>query len=64
MREIIERTPTAMAPVAFESWSIVVIAPGTEVLALAAGTLEQAIFPPQSTNIVLAGISTEELVDI
>lgn len=49
--EVIEGTPTAVTPVAFQPWRIVLRAPGTDVVALATGTLERAIFPPQGTEL-------------
>src|SRR5882724_242787 len=55
VRERSERTPTAGAPVAVESWAIVGIAPGTEVWALATGTWERALLPPQRATRGLAG---------
>jgi hypothetical protein len=36
--EIVEGAPTAVAPVTFDSWPVVVIAPETDLLALAPGT--------------------------
>jgi hypothetical protein len=62
VREVIEGAPTAVAPVAFQPWPIMVSAPGTEVVAVTAGTLERAIFPPEHMEIGLAGIGIEELV--
>jgi hypothetical protein len=59
VREVIEGAPTAVALVAFQPWPIMVIAPGTEVVAV---TLERAIFPPEHMEISLAGIGIEELV--
>ena len=60
--EVIEGAPTAVAPVAFQPWPMVVHAPGTDVVALATGTLEGTIFPPQGTEGGLARFSAEELV--
>jgi hypothetical protein len=62
VREVIGGAPTAVAPVAFQPWPIMVSAPGTEVVAVTAGTLERAIFPPEHMEIGLAGIGIEELV--
>ncbi len=60
--EVVEGAPTAIAPVTFQPWPIVVRAPGTDVLALATGTLERAISPAQRMDVDLALFGTEELV--
>jgi hypothetical protein len=39
-----------------------VIAPRIDVVAMATGTLQRAIFPPQRMDVGLAGVSTEKLV--
>jgi hypothetical protein len=62
--EVIEGTPTAMAPIAFQPGPVVVMAPGTDVVALATGTLERTIFPPKRMEIGVAGVSVEEFVKI
>jgi hypothetical protein len=62
--EVIEGAPTAVAPVTFQPWPIVVRAPRTNVWALAPGTVERAIFPPQRLDVGLTLCGTEELVDI
>ncbi len=64
VREVVEGAPTAVAPVTFQSWSIVVRAPGPNVVALTPGTVEQTIFPPQCMHIRLTLIGVEELMDI
>jgi hypothetical protein len=46
---------------AFQSGLVVVRAPGTDVVALTAGTLEWAIFPPQRMDIGLTRCGVEEL---
>jgi hypothetical protein len=61
--EVVEGAPTAVAPVAFDPWPIVVCAPRTDVLALAPGTLEWTIFPPKRMDIGVAGVGVEELVE-
>jgi hypothetical protein len=62
VREVIEGAPTAVAPVAFQPWPIMIGPPGPNVVALAPGTVERAIFPPEHMEIGLAGIGIEELV--
>jgi hypothetical protein len=62
--EVVEGAPTAVAPVAFDPWPVVVIAPRTDVLTLATGTLEQAICPPKRMEIGVAGIDVEALVEM
>src|SRR4029434_3372151 len=47
--------------VAVQSRLVVVRAPGTDVVALTAGTLEWAIFPPQRMNIRLTRFSVKEM---
>jgi hypothetical protein len=51
-----------MAPVAFASRPVVVIAPRTDVVAVTTGTLEWTIFPPERMDLGLAVFGTEELV--
>src|SRR5215468_5256185 len=65
-REVIEGALAALlfAAVAFQSRLVVVRAPGTDVVALTAGTLEWAIFPPQRMDIRLTRFSVEELVQM
>jgi hypothetical protein len=62
--EVVEGASTAVAPVTFDPWPVVVIAPETDILALAPGTLERAIFPPKRMDIGVAGIDVEELVEM
>ena len=57
MGEIVEGALAAVAPVAFTPRSIVVRPPGIDVLALAPGTLERTIFPPQRMDIGMASRS-------
>ena len=61
--EVIEGVPTAVAPVTFQPWPIVVHAPGTDVLAVTPGTLERTIVPPERVDIGVAAVSVEELVE-
>jgi hypothetical protein len=60
--QIVKGALAAVAPVAFASGSVVVIAPGTNGLAAATGTVQWAIFPPQRMDVGLACIGTEKLV--
>jgi hypothetical protein len=62
--EVIEGTLAAVAPVAFASGTIVVLPPRIDVLALAPGTLEGAIFPAQRVDVVVALSEVEEVVDV
>ena len=64
MGEVVEGTPTAVAPVALDPWTVVVIAPGADIVALAAGTLEPAVFPPECMDVGVAGVGVEELVEM
>ena len=61
MSEVVEGALAAVTPVPFTPGSIVVIPPRIDVLALAPGTLEGAIFPPQRMDVDLAGFYTEQL---
>ena len=60
--EIVEGALAAVTPVAFAAGTVMVCTPGTHVLALAPGTLQGTIFPPQDMDIGLAGFHTEQLV--
>jgi hypothetical protein len=62
MGQIVEGAFAAVAPVAFASGSVVVLAPRIDVVAVATGTLQRAIFPPQRMNVGLTGVGTEKLV--
>jgi hypothetical protein len=62
MGEIVEGALAAVAPVAFAARAVVIIPPRINVLALAPGTLQGTIFPPQCMDIGLAGFDTEQLV--
>src|SRR5262245_53573312 len=48
--------------VALQAGLVVVRAPGTDVVALTAGTLEWAVCPPQRMDISLTSIGAEEVV--
>jgi hypothetical protein len=62
--EVTEGAPTAVAPVAFQPGPVVAIPPRADVVALAPGAVERAILPPQRMEIGLAGVGTEELVEM
>jgi hypothetical protein len=61
--EVIEGALAAVTPVAFASGSVI-RPPRIDVLALAPGTLEWTIFPPERMDIDVAAIGVEELVDV
>src|SRR5712692_9119080 len=60
--EVVAGAPTAVAPVTFQSWSLVVRAPGPNVVALTPGTVERTIFPPQCVDVRVTLIGVEELM--
>jgi len=62
--QVIEGTLAAVAPVTLASGAVVVRPPRIDVLALAPGTLECAIFPSQRVDGGLALIDVEELVEV
>ena len=62
--EVIEGALTAVAPVAFAPGTVLVRAPAANVVALAPGTLEWTIFPPQRTDVRLALFGVEELMQM
>ena len=64
MGEVVEGAVAAVAPVAQTPGSIVVLPPRIDVLALASGTLEWALFPPQRMDIGVTLVDVEELVDV
>ena len=64
MGEVVEGTPTAVAPIASASWPVMVRASASNVVALAPRTLEWTIFPAQRMDVALALFGIEELVDI
>src|SRR5947209_6099058 len=65
-REVIEGALAALlfAAVAFQARLGVVGAPGTDVEALTAGTLEGTIFPAQRTDVGLKRFGVEEVVEL
>jgi hypothetical protein len=64
MGEIVEGLLVAVAPGAQTPGAIVVRPPRINVLALASGTLEWAIFPPQGMDIGVTLVDVEALVDV
>ena len=62
--EVVEGTLAPVTPVAFASRSVVVRAPRINVLALASGTLEGPIFPPERMDVGLALVDVEELMEV
>jgi hypothetical protein len=62
--EVIEGALAAIAPGAFASRAVVIGTPRIDVLALAPGTLEGTIFPPQRMDVGVTLIDIEEVVDI
>jgi hypothetical protein len=61
---LIKGALTAVAPIAFHPWSILVITPGTDVMAPAPGTSEQALFPLERMDMGVAGVGMKELVEM
>ena len=62
--EVGESAPTPVAPVAFQTRSVMIAAPRIDIVAVTPGTVERAIFPPQRMDVGLAWFETEALVDI
>jgi hypothetical protein len=62
--EVVEGALAVMAPVAFAPGAILVCAPLSNMVALAARTLERTILPPEHTDVGLALFSVEEVVDM
>ena len=62
--EVVAGTPTAVTPIAFASWPVMVCAPRADGVALATGTLERAILLAQRMDVGLALFGTEELMEI
>src|SRR5262249_37673996 len=62
--EVVEGALTAMAPVAFAPRAILVGAPASNMVALAARTLQRTVFPPECMDICLALFGIEELVQM
>jgi hypothetical protein len=62
--EVVEGALAAVTPVALTPGAIVVVPPRIDILALAPGTLEGTIFPPQRMDVGLTLVAVEELVDV
>ena len=62
--KIIEGPLATVAPVALAPRAVVIRPPGIDVLALAPGTLEWAVFPPECMDVGLALVSVAEVVQI
>jgi len=62
--EVVEGALAAIAPVAFAARPVVIRAPWVDVVAVAPGTLQWAIFPPQCMDGGLTLVDVEELVDV
>jgi hypothetical protein len=60
--EVVEGALATMAPVAFAAGAVLVGAPLSNVVALAARTLQRPIFPPERTDVRLALFGVEEVV--
>ena len=61
--EVVDGAPTAVAPVAFAAWPVMVRAPRADVGAVTPGTLERALVPPQRRDVGVALVGAEALVD-
>jgi len=62
--EVVEGALAAMAPIAFAAGAVLVCAPLSNVVALAARTLERTILPPERPDVRLALCGVEELVQM
>jgi len=62
--EVIEGALAAVAPIAFTVWAIVIRPPRIDGLALAPGTLERTLFPPQRVDVGLTVFDVEELMEV
>src|SRR4029450_1007571 len=64
IREVVEGALTAMAPVALAPVAILVGPPESNMVALAARTLQRTVLPPERMDIGLALFGVEELVQM
>jgi hypothetical protein len=64
MGQVIEGALAAIAPVPFTSRAVMIDAPGIDVVALAPGTLQRALFPPERMDVGVTLVDVEELVDV
>jgi hypothetical protein len=62
--EIIAGVLAVSTTIAFASGAVVIIAPGTDVLPLALGTLAWPIFPAEMMDIGLTGVGIEKLMEV
>jgi hypothetical protein len=62
--EVVEGALATMAPVAFAPGAVLVGAPLSNVVALAARTLQRTIFPPERPDVRLALFGVEEVVQM
>jgi hypothetical protein len=62
--EIIAGAVAVSTAEAFTSWPLVIIAPGSDGVALTPGTLQRTIFPAQAVDISVAGLGIEELMQM
>jgi hypothetical protein len=62
--KVVEGALAAMAPVAFAPGAVLVRAPAANVVALAPGTLQWTIFPPERMDVCLALFGVEKLVQM
>ena len=62
--EVVKGALATVTPVPFTPGAIVVRPPRINILALAPGTLEGTIFPPQRRDIGLTLVDVEEFVDV
>ena len=61
--EVIKGASATVAPVALSSWPVVIHAPVPNIVALAPGTGQWTLLPPQGMEIGVAGVSVEEVVE-
>ena len=64
MGEVIEGALATVTPVTFTPGAIVIRPPRIDVLALAPGTLECTILPPECMDVRVTLFEAEELVDV
>jgi len=62
--EVVEGALAPVTPVAFAPGAVVIRPPRIDVLALAPGTLEWAILPPQRMDVGVTLFGVEEVVDV
>jgi hypothetical protein len=62
--EVVEGALATMAPVAFAPRAVLVGTPLSNVVALAARTLQRTIVPPERTDVRLALFGVEEVVQM